>query len=129
MNYQERVMLVADGFRNEIESLIKKDPHLGEDAKLVILASKIEDLKESLKDKVVCRQRDAIQGNTGVFRKIKASYNHVVFSTKFIAEELTQIMAKAVDIASDENFVPSTSVNLEEALMQVINDEYEIRGI
>lgn len=124
---QEQVMLIANALYTEVELININHPTLGDDAKLALVAAKMLDMKTSLVSMMNERLKEGMLGSKG-FGMISMFFNHYGM-IQGLSKKVSMLMDLAAEIAMSDGFKPSQSISYEEALRQIIQHEYEIRGL
>ena len=127
MNNQEQVMLLADSFHTEVQLVNVNYPSLSDDGKLALVQAKILDMKTNLVAMMQERLKEGMLGSKG-FGMIGMFVDHYKMIQE-LSKKISKLMDLAGDIAIGDGFKPSQSISFEEALRQIIQHEYEARGL
>lgn len=126
MNYESRIALIANGIKTEVDFILSTKSSFEASEQVNLLSFVVKGVKKNLMETMEKRHKSSIQGKN-FLAMLVASWRYKQLVNNFVQKELAGMLSVAADIALKPDFVASRSINLIDAMEEIIKDERKSR--
>lgn len=126
MNYESRIALIANGIKTEVDFILSTKSSFEASEQVNLLSFVVKGVKKNLMETMEKRHKSSIQCKN-FLAMLVASWRYKQLVNNFVQKELAGMLSVAADIALKPDFVASRSINLIDAMEEIIKDERKSR--